>query len=203
MIRSRLYNLLEYPLLYNFVQFLFAPGGIIAVTNLVRKTLNRMPRGQRILDVGCGPASWLFRAEVYPIGLDISPSYMQEFATSGRYGVVGSADNLPFTSQSFDAVWSIGLFHHLPDEVALATLNQLVRVCKKGGCIVIMDAVLPRRPRQRPIAALTRRMDRGKFMRSEAQWLKLLTPDESWEIQRRTYTLTGLEMLICTTIKQN
>lgn len=72
------------------------------------------------------------------------------------------------------------------------------RVTRAGGCTVIMDAVLPRSAWRRPVAALLRRLDRGRWMRTEAALTALLIPNEAWERGRLTYSLTGLEGMLAT-----
>ncbi len=72
------------------------------------------------------------------------------------------------------------------------------RVTRAGGCTVIFDAVLPRAAWRRPVAALIRRLDRGRWMRTESALTALLAPLGEWECERLTYSLTGLEGLLDT-----
>jgi len=50
------------------------------------------------------------------------------------------SDKLPFKDSAFDFVISTHLFHHLiTDRLVDATVNEMKRVVKKGGIIVILD----------------------------------------------------------------
>jgi ubiquinone/menaquinone biosynthesis C-methylase UbiE len=48
----------------------------------------------------------------------------------------GDAENLPFADESFDLVFSWGVIHHSSDMDK--ALSELVRVCRRGGTIVVM-----------------------------------------------------------------
>lgn len=194
--RDLIYSVLDRPWLYNLATSVLAPGAEAAVKQKMSALLARLPSGEPLLDIGCGPYSWLNGLGVKPVGLDLNPQYMAAHDSAETPGVVASADSIPFKAASFAGVWSIGLFHHLPDEVALGALNEAKRVCRDGGYIAILDAVLPESVLRRPIAAAIRRMDRGEFMRKEARWRALLGSTGTWECERFTYSRTGLEMLV-------
>ena len=198
---SSIYKLLNRPILYKIAQFVFAPGALTMILYLIRKYLRFLPAAERILDVACGPASLLFRAGVRPIGTDISMTYLREYSMTEPKAVLSSADALPFAGGCIHGVWSIGLLHHLPDAQAGKAIEECVRVCGQNGYVVILDAVLPRSLWTRPLAALIRKLDRGKYMRVQKE-LEALFPDrEKWKLERCTYSLTGLEMLACVYLK--
>jgi SAM-dependent methyltransferase len=149
------------------------------------------------VDVGCGPQSWLFRVGLQPIGVDVSLSYLHEYAQRGAEAVAASAAALPLAAASCDGVWSVGLLHHLPDALAAAAVREMVRVCRPGGYVAIFDAVLPDPRWRRPLAYLIRRGDRGRFMRQEGALRALLPATTAWRCERFTYAATGLEGLLC------
>jgi SAM-dependent methyltransferase len=189
--------LLENPWVYRLQTAVFAPGAEAAILRRIEQVLQVLPPAQRLLDVGCGPRSWLFRAGLRPVGADVSLSYLGEYVRSGGCAVAASADALPIACGSFDGVWSLGLLHHLPDSVAAAALHEMLRVCKPGGSVVVFDAVLPQPPWRRPLAHTIRRCDRGRFMRSESALRALLPRQVDWQCERFTYARTGLEGLMC------
>ena len=195
------FRLLGRPWIYRLSQLLLAPGAEKAIREKIQNLLTKLPPADRILDVGCGPSSWLWRVGLCPVGVDLSWPYVLEYTRRGANAVVASAEALPFSPQSFDEVWSIGLLHHLPDSLAGAAIRGSMRVCRSGGYVVMLDAVLPRSTWRRPMATLIRRLDRGKFMRSQGEFELLLPARDSWSVQRRTYSVTGLEMLICWLVK--
>lgn len=195
---ERIYSALDKPLFYRLAQKIFAPGARASLIAHLRTITQSLPPRTNLLDVGCGPESWLFAVGLKPTGLDLTESYVAEWIKRGDRAVVGSADELPFAAKSFEGVWSIGLLHHLPDETVRKVMQECVRVCQHNdGYLVILDAVKPRVAWRRPLAWLIRRMDRGQFMRTEGQLRSLLHKDYEWSVRRITYALTGLELLVC------
>lgn len=195
--RQRLYGALDHPWVYRLSQSIPGPGGQGAIIDVIEKLIHQLPPAGLLLDVGCGPSSWLLHAGLCPVGLDLSWSYLREYTRRGASAVVGFADKLPFPAYSFDGVWSIGLVHHLPDHAAEAAIRELMRVCSLGGYVVVVDSVLPRSAWQRPVATAIRRLDRGEFLRSQGEFESLLPLRDSWSIQRFTYGVIGLEGLAC------
>lgn len=196
-----LYRLLERPWIYGLSQRLIAFGGE-PITPLVQQMLAQMPPARRVLDIGCGPSSYLWRAGLDPIGLDLSFDYVKSFNRQGRFAVTGSAIELPFGDNTIDGVWSIGLLHHLTDDMVQLAVNQMVKVCRVGGYIVIFDGVLPEYPWKHPLAHVLRKKDRGRFMRTQSDLEYFLLPREDWVCKRIQYSPLGLEGLFCTLLKK-
>ena len=178
-------------------QTILAPGAESAIVGKLRELVQSISPGNRILDVGCGPTSWLWRIELDPWGLDFTPSYIKNYCVGGRHGFVGVAEALPFRSRHFDTVWSIGLLHHLPDDVARQAVSEMSRVCRSEGWVVILDAVMPSSPWRRPLAYTIRRLDRGGFVRSESGLNGSVrsVAGSGVTLERVTYSVYGLEFL--------
>lgn len=205
MVRDAVYKMLDRPIVYKAAQLILGPGAESAITDHINALRKTLPADNgNILDIGCGPESWLSKADrsLKPVGVDLTPSYIKSYNETGCLGVVGSADQIPFGENKFDSVWTIGLLHHLPDSVVHQTLLESVRVCKPGGHVVILDAVKPKHAALRPIASILRKMDRGEFMRMEAHIRSLFPNTNDWKVERMTYAYTGLEMLSCVYTKQ-
>ena len=190
-------RVLELPWIYRLQTAILAPGAEVAIVRRLAGLVAQLPPAARLLDVGCGPQSWLSHLALHPVGADVSLSYLREYGAGGDAAVAASADALPLASESFNGVWSIGLLHHLPERVATAALGEMVRVCKPAGYVAVFDAVLPRPPWRRPLASAIRHFDRGRFMRSEAALRALLPAGLDWRCERFTYAATGLEGLLC------
>lgn len=152
-----------------------------------------LPASGSVLDVGCGAASWLWLTGAQPVGLDRDARAVARFALRGR-AVVGDAVALPFAAKSFDAVVSIGLLHHLDDAQANLALHEMHRVAR--GKILVFDAVMPRATWCRPLPWAIRRLDRGRWMRSERALKTILDRHGMWRSRRLTYSWTGLEGLL-------
>jgi ubiquinone/menaquinone biosynthesis C-methylase UbiE len=189
-----IYRLLDVPWVYRLAQVVLAPGQHRLLTRIFRETAHEFPAARRILDVGCGPSSWLWRVGTRPIGLDFSVSYVHHYVRSGGAAIAATASAIPFADSIFDQSWCFGLLHHLSDDDARRTLEEMRRVTRSGGPMVVMDAVLPRSPWRRPVAYALRKLDRGGCVRSEAHHRTLL--GEGWTIERALMAYNGLEVTI-------
>jgi SAM-dependent methyltransferase len=100
-------------------------------------------RGDRVLDLGCGPASmwshWLRLPEPGRlVGTDLSPGMIAEAKRlyPDSDFVLGRAHELPFPDGSFDVVIASAVLHHIPDEHLPSALDEIVRVLDEHGRIV-------------------------------------------------------------------
>ena len=194
-----IYKILEIPYVYKVVQFILSIGGKKLIKEILSNNIGNQKYTGLMLDVGSGPSSKFADFGLDTIGLDISFEYISNLCKNhdSSKGVVASIDSVPLRANSFDAVFSLGLFHHVPDNIAKCGLAEILRVCKSGGQIIIMDAVLPEKKLKRPFASIIRKLDRGKYMRRQNDFQNLLPNSEKWEIQRITYNnITKVEMLI-------
>lgn len=132
--------------------------------------------GVDILDLGCGVGDYsvLFEHATYT-GMDLDENYIRSAATNyGRAGVTflaGDATGIPFPDGRFDYCFSVGLYHHLPDDAVVASLKEALRVAGSGR-VIIIDAIYP--PHGNSLGYILRRLDRGKFVRSFTAYEKLL-----------------------------
>jgi SAM-dependent methyltransferase len=101
--------------------------------------------GKRVLEVGCGNAYTLGKyaehgAEVY--GLDITEASIkisrQRFEYRGLNGNfrVGNAEDLPYETDYFDCICSMGVLHHVPDTEK--AVSEIYRCLKPGGRLIVM-----------------------------------------------------------------
>lgn len=104
--------------------------------------LLRPVRGGRYLEVGTGAGdeaialSTRFGAEV--VGVDVSRTMIDEAKRRGlREALVADAEALPFDDASFDGGWADRTFQHVAEPGR--ALSELVRVVRRGGCIVVAD----------------------------------------------------------------
>ena len=109
----------------------------------------RLPRGGRVLEVGCGRGVALpvLAERLQPsslVGVDVDGALVevarQRIVRSGTRAEVRTADvrALPFESGSFDVVIDFGTCYHVGGGQSgrLAALNEIARVLRVGGLFV-------------------------------------------------------------------
>jgi SAM-dependent methyltransferase len=133
--------------------------------------------GDKILDIGCGPADILnYLPAVNYTGLDISSEYIssakERFGSRGRFfcGDIGLA-TIEGEQGSFDLVLAIGVIHHLDDAQAAKLFDLAHRVLRPKGRLITYDGCYV--PQQSQIARWLLAKDRGKFVRSQEKYLHL------------------------------
>ena len=103
--------------------------------------------GKKLLDVGCGPCvNAKILRDIY--GLDVVASDIYEHENAKNFGldfVKASICELPFPDQSFDYLFVQDVLHHIDEdnqrhEVHVKALEELKRVVKKDGYIIIVEA---------------------------------------------------------------
>ena len=133
------------------------PGFTLARTDYLEWMLAHLPRqpGCRVLDVAAG-SGHLTRAIAPGVGrivaLDLTIEMLRELRrhsvageTSNLSAVQGLAETLPIRDAVFDLVVSRFAFHHF--ERPAVALQEMVRTCKRGGTVGIIDLVAPEEPR--------------------------------------------------------
>ncbi len=194
---AALHRPLEHSMIYRVSQALLVPGADQMISAKIAEYLRCLPVSTKILDVGCGPSSWLWKVGLQPLGTDISEAYMRTFHAGKQPAVTASAVALPFVDGAFNGVWSFGLFHHMPEMAAKEGLREMLRVCGRGGYVIVFDGVLPRKAWRRPLSWALRKMDRGRHMRPQEMFMGLLPDSDNWSCERFTYSSWGHEGLFC------
>lgn len=100
-----------------------------------------------VLDVAAG--SCIFSKAISPYvskvtAVDITPEMLDASQIGTDQNIlckVGSAENLPFETETFDFVVSRYSIHHFLEPQVV--VNEMFRVCKAGGCIALVDATVP------------------------------------------------------------
>ena len=143
------------------------------------KSYLRPNDSDRILDVGCGPASIL--AQLPPavtyVGFDPSPSYIS--AAIRRYGKRGTFLRGLATRErmkelgSFDLVLCVGVLHHLDDGEVIELSSAAASVLRPGGRLVTLDGCF--HDKQSRISRFLLQRDRGRFVRERAQYRQLVS----------------------------
>ena len=102
----------------------------------VRDFLDKAPKGQSLLEIGCGNGKNLLyrQADLNGIGIDLVPNFVNICREKGLTAIEGSAVDLPFSEEKFDNCISVAVFHHLAsEERRITALREMYRVLRWGG----------------------------------------------------------------------
>lgn len=112
----------------------------------------------KVLDLGCGNGRLyqvLAKKQVQYTGLDQSEELiaLAKEKNPGVDFVVGEMTELPLHNASFDAIFAIAAFNHIPGhEMQLKSLSEMSRVLKPGGFIIMTNWNLLSESAQKNIA---------------------------------------------------
>ena len=145
----------------------------------LRTRLHNAQPGDRILDIGCGPADVLAELPdgIDYVGFDQSEHYIdsarQRHGARGQFfpGIVDLALVDRLGAASFDIVIAHGLLHHLDDREATEFFSLARAALRPGGRLVTADGCYL--AGQSRIARLLLQMDRGRHVRTEAEYVAL------------------------------
>lgn len=167
------YALTQVPKFYELFQSVL--GADRSRRTLVAEHIRPRP-GDRVLDIGCGPAAILpYLGAVAYVGYDPNPDHVARaqaaYAGRGRF-VVGDASQVEAVDGSFDLVLCLGLLHHLDDD-AVVSLAAIARAkLAPGGRFVAVDPVFA--PGQHWIARRLAAADSGQNVRAADGYRRLV-----------------------------
>lgn len=112
---------------------------------------SRIAPGDAVLDVGCGTGNLALAASRRlagtgrMVGIDPAPRQLARARSKARRARLeidfrpGVIEELPFQEGIFDVVTSSLMMHHLPADLKTRGLNEIHRVLKTGGRLVLAD----------------------------------------------------------------
>jgi len=116
------------------------PRGRIYHTRISRHAMESLPRGGKLLDIGCGTGLFIEKYLINggtAVGIDLSRNMIAR--AQGRCGStdfsLGTGESLPFRDNSFDAISSLLVFSYLRDPPTM--LQESYRVLRPDGVISI------------------------------------------------------------------
>ena len=163
----------------------------------------RPRRGDRVLDIGCGPADILDALPpVEYFGFDLSAAYIESarrrFGARGQFQVAAVNVELARNYANCDLVLATGVVHHLTDAEAVDLFRVARAALKPGGRLVTLDGCLVEG--QSRIARFMLRKDRGEHVRAQEQYLALarqvfsvVAPTITTDLLRIPYTHLVME----------
>jgi ubiquinone/menaquinone biosynthesis C-methylase UbiE len=182
-----LYKLLEKPFCYRMVVKLFSMGGRARKINGFMDQLMAGECRGRVLEVGSGTSQFrdmfLKYVDNYVV-TDINFEYVRYSKSShpNLWHVQCDAALLPFAGAAFDRVFSLYLFHHLSDGLALNCLKEMRAALKPGGKIVIVD-LFQTEKRWDLVSRGVSWLDRGEFVRPRAAMRDLIKAAGDFQVE--------------------
>jgi SAM-dependent methyltransferase len=151
---------------------------------------------EKVLDVGCGNGRLieLFgNNRVDYIGVDFSEKLIEKAKEKyGNHFQTADILSLPFSSDYFDSIWSIAVFHHIPSkELRTEALKEMRRILKKGGRIILTCWNLYQ---WRYLKLLLKFTFRKIFGLSKLDFKDILVPWKETRIQRYYHAFTKNEL---------
>ncbi len=120
--------------------------------------------GDQVLEVGCGtgtlslaakqkvgPAGKVFGIDMIPEMIESSQRKAAQAGTDIVYQL-GSIDDIPFSANQFDAVLCSFMIFHMSEAVRRKGIQEIHRVLKPQGRLLVVDLTPPTDPVQRVIA---------------------------------------------------
>jgi ubiquinone/menaquinone biosynthesis C-methylase UbiE len=129
------------------------------LARLYEDIATRLTSGERVLDVGCGTGALavrLARQGCYITGIDISPRMLAQAAERVRaeamesqvvFQELGAVDlDTGFPDASFDVVVSTLVLSELSEDEIEYTLQEIGRILRPKGKLMVADEVMPDSP---------------------------------------------------------
>lgn len=191
--------LLDSPVIFKIFRKLVAPQG--QTKDFVKRYINKYPP-KTILDIGFGTGDFMdtIPEDTLYTGIDNNPKYFS-YAINNLTGekreflLKDALDDDIYSNKSFDIVLMISILHHLSDQELGGILPNIKKVAKKA---VIIADIIPNPPGLIP--KLLVKLDRGKFVRSEEEKLRIL--GKYFKVTKTTRIPQGLGVqfgIICET----
>ena len=143
--------------------------GTPAVLKRLRLQFAQCAAGDRVLDVGGGTG---FIGKILPrhcvyYCLDIEPPKLRRYVDKSvnPKPILADATQMPVSTSSIDVVVCAAVVHHLAPDVLASVLNEILRVLKPEGRMILFDPV---EDSQRWMSKFLWLLDRGAYPRTSS-----------------------------------
>jgi ubiquinone/menaquinone biosynthesis C-methylase UbiE len=168
--------------------------------------LAQVKQGDCVLEVGCatGTLSLAAKRQAGPtgsvFGIDIIPGMIEvsrKKAAQANLEVVfqsGSIDNIPFPNDHFDVVICSFMIFHMSEKVRNKGIEEIFRVLKPEGRLLVLDLSLPPNPVSRWILKLVL----GFMLKHDLKELRPVMESSGFsetEVSRAKFRVIGLPIL--------
>lgn len=167
-----LYRALGLPIVYRALGRIIGGDGRAI---FAREHIHARP-GQRVLDIGCGPADILPELpRVDYTGFDANPKYIasaqRNHGARGRFYCQRVSEESLSVHSCFDIVLAVAILHHLDDDEAEKLFRLAHAALEPGGRLVTLDCCYV--VGQSRIARFLIDRDRGKYARDEVGYRRI------------------------------
>lgn len=148
-------------------------------------------RDRRLLDFGCGVGRWASRVarefKIDVTGVDVSPTMVANAKADHPdldLRVVNPLEPLPFPDDYFDAVMTVTVLQHVPDDEIGHVVGELRRVLKPGGLVFLLENVHGSKRRTS--------LSGHVVFRPEVEYRRLfpgVVEQESWMVEREKHAI--------------
>ena len=105
----------------------------------VESFIQSLPPNSLVTDIGCGNGKYLrVKTSGIILGCDTCVNLLTLAKSSSSLLLQADTTNLPYVSDTFDAIISIAVIHHLSsEERRVVAIKEMVRVLRPGGRILV------------------------------------------------------------------
>jgi ubiquinone/menaquinone biosynthesis C-methylase UbiE len=103
----------------------------------IRRVIKHIPRGCKLLDIGCGHSATLLRTLSNHIGEGVGIDYKVSTESLANISIIQARidSKLPFADRSFDIVTMLAVLEHIEDDASI--IAEVHRVLKSGGRLIL------------------------------------------------------------------